>query len=380
MSSTGAQTGACAEPTLECALFATPYVAPDGTLWVVWASSDQIYVARSGDAGRTFAAPVAVTRGPVRLDTGSDQRPQLVVDGRNRVVVSYAIIRDERFNGQVLVATSTDGGATFSMPRPITASQASQRFITLTRDASGDIFAAWIDKRNGAAALQAGKPFPGASLAYAWSSDGGQTFSPARIAHDNLCECCRLGVAIAGAHRPVVLFRNIFSGERDHAVLTFEGETAPGPARRVSADHWAIDACPHHGPSLAVGIDGAYHAAWFSGGGERRGLFYARSSDGGRTFTAPRSIGTAGRQPTRPYVLAVGDRLWLAWKEFDGERSTVNVMLSRDGGISWDQPRAIASTASYSDHPLLIAREGAAFLSWLTRAEGYRILALEPHS
>ena len=373
------QTGACAEPTLKCALFATPYVAPDGTLWVVWASSDQIYVARSVDAGRTFTSPVAVTRGPAGLDTGADQRPQLVVDRRNRVLVSYAT-RDERFNGQVLVATSTDGGATFSAPRPITDSPASQRFITLALDASGDIFAAWIDKRNGAAALQAGSAFPGASLAYAWSSDGGQSFSPSRIAHDNLCECCRLGVAFVGAHRPVVLFRNIFSGERDHAVLTFEGETASGPAKRVSDDRWAINACPHHGPSLAVGIDGAYHAAWFSGGGARRGLFYARSADSGRTFTAPRSIGAAGRQPARPYVLAAGDRLWLAWKEFDGERSTVNVMLSRDGGISWDQPRAVASTASYSDHPLLIAREGAAFLSWLTRAEGYRVIALEPHS
>jgi hypothetical protein len=48
---------------------------------------------------------------------------------------------------------------------------------------------------------------------------------------------------------------------RDHAVMTFEAPDKPGPVYRVSDDDWAIDACPHHGPSLAVTRDGTYHAA-----------------------------------------------------------------------------------------------------------------------
>jgi hypothetical protein len=35
-----------------------------------------------------------------------------------------------------------------------------------------------------------------------------------RIAEDGACECCRLGLAIPGAGRPVVMFRHIFGRAR----------------------------------------------------------------------------------------------------------------------------------------------------------------------
>jgi hypothetical protein len=44
---------------------------------------------------------------------------------------------------------------------------------------------------------------------------------------------------------------------RKPAVTIFADPTTPGPIRRVSFDDWAIDFCPHHGPSLALG-DGIY--------------------------------------------------------------------------------------------------------------------------
>src|SRR6516165_5013364 len=85
-------------------------------------------------------------------------------------------------------------------------------------------------------------------------------FSEAGIAKDGTCECCRLGLAFAGAGRPAVIFRNIFGkSERDHAVTTFADPTTPGPVYRVSVDDWDTDVCPHHGPSLSLGDDGTDH-------------------------------------------------------------------------------------------------------------------------
>src|SRR5207249_9208192 len=72
---------------------------------------------------------------------------------------------------------------------------------------------------------------------------------------------------------------------RDHGVVTFNDATTPGPLRRVSVDDWKLEACPHHGPSLAIAPDGSYHVAWFTDGKARKGLFYARADSADRKST-----------------------------------------------------------------------------------------------
>ncbi len=360
------------------ALTATPAFAADGTLWLVRGIADRVLVAKSTDLGRTFGPEVSATPGPVDMDWGPDSRPQIVFDPSGALLVTYALFRDKHFNGAVCCTRSTDGGVTFTPPRPITSDRTSQRFQQLAVSSDGRIFAAWLDKRHAAAAIAAGKAYPGAALAYAWSSDGGQSFGDTHIAFDNTCECCRLAVAVAGSGRPVVLFRNIFDGSvRDHAIVTFKDPRTPGPLRRVSVDDWKIDACPHQGPTLAIGADGSYHAAWFTDGSARHGLFYARADNGDVPFSEPRALSSPDRQPARPFLLAAGNALHLVWKEFDGEQTLVRWQASRDSGRRWSSTRTVASTADASDHPLLIAHENQAYLSWLTKTEGYRLVPLK---
>jgi hypothetical protein len=364
---------------LSCATAATPAFAPDGSLWLAWAAAGRVMVGHFRDPDGALERAVAVNREPERVDSGPDARPKIIVDDKNRIIVSYAVFQDDHYNGRVMVSRSVDGGASFDAPQPITGDATSQRFETIALDpADGSLFAAWLDKRDVAAAKASGKAYPGAALAFSWSSDGGETFAPARIAHDNVCECCRLGVSFLGAHRPAILFRNIFgSNTRDHALLTFEDRDLPGPLHRISVDDWAIDACPHHGPTLAINDTGTFHTAWFTSGEARKGLFYARSADGGAHFTAPLPIGDASRRATRPYLAASGDTVRLVWKEFDGERTEVSLMTSTDDGANWSEPREIASTADASDHPMLVSNGHKTFLSWLTHKEGFRLIPLD---
>jgi hypothetical protein len=358
------------------AITATPAFAPDGTLWVARGTADRVLVAKSTDLGKTFSAAVSVTADPINIDWGPDSRPQLAVDKTGSLVVTYAIFQDKRFNGRVYATRSTNGGASFAAPIPVTPDSTSQRFQTVGVDPDGRVFAAWLDKRNAAATIAAGKPYPGAALAYAWGDERGR-FSDTRLAVDNTCECCRLGLAFAGPGRPAIIFRNVFPGSvRDHAVVTFTNPTTPGPLRRVSVDDWKIEACPHHGPSLAIAPDGSYHAAWFTGGSARQGLFYARADNANAPFSAPRALSSPNRQPARPYVLATANAVHLVWKEFDGEKALVRWEVSHDGGRHWSEPRTVAETVDASDHPLLIARGPQVFLSWLTKNEGYRLIAI----
>jgi len=372
---------ACDEPTLRCASKVTPAFGPDGTLWLAWMAGGGISVANSKDHGHSFSAPVRVTRERLNLDWGPDARPKIVVDRNGGIALAFTILRDKAFNGRVLYTRSTDGGKTFAELRPITAGSESQRFEALAFDADGSMFAAWLDKRNRAPAQQNGLKYEGAGLFFAFSKDGGLTYSESRLAQDNTCECCRLGVAFARPGRPVVVFRNIYAGGvRDHAVLTFADPATPGELHRVSHDDWQIAACPHQGPSLSISRAGTYHVTWYTGGKVRKGLFYARSQDGGRTFSNLLPVGRTDHGASRPQVLTGPHGAAIVWKEFDGEATTVNLMTSRDDGMTWSKPITVAKTTDTSDHPLLISDGQRIFLSWMTKADGYRFQPIEDAS
>jgi hypothetical protein len=369
---------ACEETTLRCASKVTPAFGSDGTLWLAWMAAGQISVASSKDAGHSFSTPAQVTKERLNLDWGPDARPKIVVDRNGGIALAFSIFRDKAFNGQVLYTRSADGGKSFSELRPITPSNESQRFEALALDADGSVFAAWLDKRNRVPAQQSGQKYEGAGLFFASSNDGGVTYSEARLAQDNTCECCRLGLAFAGPGRPVVVFRNIFEGGvRDHAIMTFADPATPGEVHRVSQDDWQINACPHHGPSLSISAAGTYHVAWYTNGKVRKGLFYARSRDGGKTFSMPVAIGQPERNPSRPYVIVGPRETAMVWKEFDGEKTSVNLMTSHDDGETWSTPKTISSTMDTSDHPLLVSDGNKIYLSWMTKADGYRFQSIE---
>jgi hypothetical protein len=372
---------ACEEAALKCATKVTPAFAADGTLWLAWMAGGKISVASSRDAGKTLSTPVAATADGLNLDWGPDARPKIAIDRQGRIALAFSTFRDKAFNGQVLTTLSQDGGKSFAPVRPITGSNESQRFEAIGFDRNGQVFAAWLDKRNRVPVQQTGRKYDGAALFFAASNDGGRSYSEARIAIDNTCECCRLGLAFDPENHPVVVFRNIFEGGvRDHAVITFKDAATPGEPRRVSVDDWQIAACPHHGPSLAVSPNGSYHVTWFTNGKARKGLFYAHSRDGGKSFSAPSAIGEGKKNPSRPFVLAGPHGLALAWKEFDGERTTVRVMTSADDGETWSKPKSIAETSDTSDHPLLVSDGKRTYLSWMTKADGYRFIPIEDES
>jgi hypothetical protein len=355
---------------------ATPAFGPDGTLWLVRPKVDRIVVERSSDLGKTFSAPVTVTPDPMNLDWGPDARARIAVDPKGGLIVTFGVFQDKNFNGRAYFARSSDNGASFTRPRPITSDTTSQRFETAAVDPAGRVFAAWLDKRNVAKARAAGRAYPGAALAYAWEN-GDAGFGDTSIALDNTCECCRLGLAFAGAGRPAVVFRNIFPGSvRDHGVITFRDPTTPGPVRRISLDDWKIEACPHHGPSMAIAPDGSYHVAWFTDGSVRKGLFYARADSADTPYSQPRALSKPDRQPARPYLLANGQALHLVSKEFYGAKVVVRWQVSQDSGRNWSDTRTVAETADASDHPLLVADKQRTYLSWLTKIEGYRLIPL----
>jgi hypothetical protein len=355
---------------LGCADAATPAFAPDGTLLLAWTQDKKVYFARSKDLGQSWSLPLQVGDAGSGFDGGGDARPQLVADAAGHVLIAYDTFKDQHWNAQIWLASSSDGGAHFDAPRVFEPTAVSQRMPVLDVAASGRILMVWQDKR-----LSEPQNLPGASIAYAWSADGGRTFSPSALAAKASCECCRIGVANTPEGSPILAFRTIFPGQvRDHVILPFLPSGLPGKPQRVSVDDWVIDACPHQGPSIAVSGAGTIHVAWYTQGKARQGLFYARSENGDSAFSEPQLLGKPDDLTSRPYVLAHGDQAWRVWKTFDGHASQVMIQRSHDDGRDWGATSILGSSAGRSDHPLLVGNKDHIFLSWLSSEHGYQLL------
>jgi hypothetical protein len=86
------------------------------------------------------------------------------------------------------------------------------------------------------------------------------------------------------------------------------------------------------------------------------------------------AFGEPARQPAHPRLLARGRDLWLTWREYDGEATEIVVMHSENGGQDWSSRRVVGRSSSTADHPLLVSDGRHVYVSWLNRADGYRLL------
>lgn len=355
-------------------------------LWVAWVEGAHVVVAHSDDAGRTLSAPVPVNAMPEPVYTSAENRPKIATspDGR-AVYVSWSMPLDAPYTGMVRFSRSLDGGATWSVPVTVHRDRQAitHRFDMMAVDPAGNIAIAWIDKRDLVAAKAAGQAYEGAAVYYAVSRDGGASFEPERKVTDHTCECCRIAMAIDPAGRIEAVWRNVFPGQiRDHAlaVLPIVASEQVVPVR-ATFSNWYVEACPEHGPALAITPDGTRHLAWFGVVDGRADVFYSRIGADGQPRGTPWAFGAnpaaPGEQASHAALVARGDVVWLAWKAFDGDTMQIKLRRSDDRGEHWSAPRVIASTSGASDNPQLLDDAGRLYLSWRTRNDGYRLIAAE---
>jgi hypothetical protein len=376
LSSSKKPKNSCIGNGLECANAATPFLTKDGKLLLTWTAGGVVSFAQSSDLGKTFNSAVKIAEHGKSLDAGSDARPQIVADSSGNIFLAYAFFKDSKWNAQINTTRSTDNGITFFTPKSLVENGSSERFPSVLMRPDGNIFISWIDKRLVAASNKSGQKKLGGSIAYSNSFDGGKTFQTERIANEDSCECCRIGVSLNQKNQPIIIYRAIFpGGVRDHAsqIILSNG---PDKIRRIANDEWKTDACPHHGPAIGVSSQGTIHTAWFTQGTNRAGVFYANSHNEGASYSAPMRLGKLDASTSRPYLLALEKNVWLVWKEFDGHDTLVVMKQSGDDGKTWSKETILSKTTDYSDHPLLISQDNQVFLSWLTRAQGYQLIKI----
>lgn len=346
----------------------------DGTLLAVTKEGEHVLLFKSSDLGRHWSPPVRVNAAPEAISADGENRPKLALAADGGLLVAWTHPLAKPHSGAIRLARSADGGASFSVPLTVhrDPQEITHRFESLLVGGDGRVYLAWIDKRDLELARVAKSTYRGAAIYAAVSNDGGRSFQPEVKVADHSCECCRIASARDTDGAPLLLYRHVFEpNERDFALVKLGADGTPTRFTRATFDHWQIDACPHHGPSLAVAPDGTRHAVWFNVvDGEGR-TFYGRLRDG--RVEGQRIV--AGAQASHADLILSGRRVVIAWKEFDGEKTLIRAESSTDGGLTFT-PLTLAGTAGASDQPRLLARGDEIFLFWRSENEGLQLVPI----
>ena len=339
-----------------------------GRLWLARAVGRHLQISHSDDAGENFSSPVTVNQVPELIAADGQSRPQIAVVGQ-KIYLNWTQVLPEPFAGHIRFAVSNNAGQSFSPPVTVNDNQEAitHRFNAMLADAK-NITIAWIDKRDGSGKAD----YRGAAIYTAQSHDGGQTFTANRKQADHSCECCRLGMASDKDGTALIFWRQIFGRNiRDFALARLDE-----PLMRATEDGWAIDACPHHGGTLAVDRDAIRHLAWFTGAEKSPGLYYRRID--GKTPSKPMPFGSIDAQASHPAIATQNGNVHLVWREFDGKHTRILGMYSTNQGKAWSAPKELSSTEGAADDPLLIQGRGAIWLVWNTARQGVAVKQVSP--
>ncbi len=362
-------TGAASLPANAAVAAAT--FGPEGRLWRLLIAGHHVYVDSSGNRGASYSAPVLLNPGHQHIVAKAEDRPAIVADNNGRVAVIY--YASEPHPWATWFSYSVDGGKHFSEPRLLSHQAHTHKHYQdlLANSPAGKTYLFWYEDD-----LHDPRPETGAAFYYSVAGQPEQLTVPDRKIRDGMCQCCRVAVDFDSDGLPVVMARFLFPGNiRDHGVLKLAADGTWSEAR-VSEDDWRIEACPEHGPALSIAPDGRYHAAWFTQGSKRQGLFYAYSGGQGQPFSAPMAFGDPEALAGHADVLALGDRVVLAWKEFDGDKTRIKAMQSRDRGESWSPATTLAESGAESDHPFLITDQQDIFLSWNVEDRSFQLIPI----
>ena len=338
-------------------------VSPSGDEAAAWVSAPdggsdgRLYVKR-GDA----VVELRDSLGPIEPHGESPPKLAWSPDGSlNALYVVAKLVPGRRFPASALrFVRSADGGRTWTAPVTVTDDSAfgSHNFHALYAARDGAVYASWLDGRTGKSKVFMTR-----------STDGGKSWMPnVQVNVDEACPCCRTAMASGPDGTMYLAWRHVGAGNVREVVVarsTDKGATWSEPVH-AQRDGWVFDGCPHAGPSLQVDEAGRVHIAWWSGKEGAAGVWFARSTDGARTFSAPAPLGVAEFSRPAHVQLALdgSDRLVAAWD--DGTLATPRIVarVSRDGGARWSETATLSDSSRASGFPVVVAARGRMAVAW----------------
>lgn len=311
-------------------------IGPDHALYLSWteptATGRALKFSRLDRATRHWSAARTIVEG-ADLEKSSANVPVLVVQANGRLTAvwsvtnpmapapsSAAATHDHGDHGDhaahmhnddarhAMYRQSSDDGATWSPPQPLTRESDATAFPSLAALPDGRLLAAWLDGR--------GKNAPGDSQKLYARILGAA--GPDVLVDPRVCECCQTTLTGFPDGSVLLAYRGRTDEEiRDIMATRFSDGRWEAP-QRLSRDRWKINACPINGPQLDS--EGPrVSAAWFTAADNEPRVLVSSSPSAGEIYTMPSRVDLGhalGRVDT--LILRDGAQL-VSWLEGPGD-------------------------------------------------------------
>jgi hypothetical protein len=319
------------------------------------------------DAGRWSAARTVVERSDLFANWADF--PSIVQD-RQGVLFAHWLQRSSAstYAYDVRMATSRDDGRTWSAPFVLNRDgrKTEHGFVSLAALGRGGVAAAWLDGRK----MPEGKEEGDMALRYATISASGVIASEVEL-DARTCECCTSGMAVASSG-PVVVYRDRSNDEiRDIAVVRRSSGKWTQP-QLVHSDDWKIAGCPVNGPQIDA-IGDRVVTAWFTGAGDRGSVLVAFSDDGGATFATPVPVDDGKPLGRVDIVMLDAKRAIVSWIEQTATGAEIRArVVERNLPSHGSIKIAEASTARAAGFPRIASRGRDVYFTWTDQSASSR--------
>ena len=307
-------------------------VADDDTSAVT--GSNVVY-RRSADGGATFSPPLALNpNGSFAYES------TFTTDTTGRIFVVWQGKSLADTATRVYFARSTDGGATFSAPSPVSSGGRIAVLPNVAADRNGNVVVAWYDLSDNAPVV-----------AWSRSTNAGTSFSTPVPIFDAPAVFARPGLAIDSKNDAFLAWTQQSSTSSVVRLAISKAGAAFGAAATVSDT--AVFA---YAPDLATGPDDSVALAYYTrlvvaNVLQNRQITFLRSTDGARTFSSPVFLSSAADQAYVPSVaVEPSGAIDVAWEEFDANdvQSDAFVARSTDGGKTFSPPANLSANGGLS--------------------------------